>query len=226
MNQDIIHVYFMPGLAASSTIFEYIKLPESDFKIHLLEWQIPEENETLTNYALRMVNQITEKNVALIGVSFGGVLVQEMSKHLKIKRLIIISSIKSKKEMPKRMKIMRATKAFKLFPASLMGNMDVLAKYAFGETVKKRVALYKKYLSVTDPRYINWAVKEMICWNQNKAPENIIHIHGSLDNVFPYRHIKNCITIDKGTHIMILNKYRWFNEHLPELILEGSSESC
>jgi len=96
MNQDIIHVYFMPGLAASSTIFEYIKLPESDFKIHLLEWQIPEENETLTNYALRMVNQITEKNVALIGVSFGGVLVQEMSKHLKIKRLIIISSIKSK----------------------------------------------------------------------------------------------------------------------------------
>jgi len=66
----------------------------------------------------------------------------------------------------------------------------------------------------------------MICWKQDKPPENLIHIHGSLDNVFPYRHIKNCITVNKGTHIMVLNKYRWFNEHLPQLILEGSDESC
>ncbi len=226
MNQDIIHVYFMPGMAANPTIFEYIKLPENQFKIHWLEWQIPENNESLSNYAIRLSKQITEKNVALIGVSFGGVLVQEMSKHLDLKRLIIISSIKNKQEMPNRMKIMRATKAYKLFPVSLVGNIDLLAKYAFGETVKKRIELYKKYLSVTDPKYLNWAVKEMVCWEQNKSPENMIHIHGSLDNVFPYRHIKNCITVDKGTHVMVLNKYRWFNEHLPKLILEGSDTSC
>ena len=79
--------------------------------------------------------------------------------------------------MPNRLKVMRATKAYKLFPTSLIGNVDLLAKYAFGETVKKRVALYKKYLSVTDSRYLNWAVKEMVCWNQIKAPENMIHIH-------------------------------------------------
>tara|TARA_R110002012_G_scaffold319389_3_gene539817 strand:+ start:27063 stop:27743 length:681 start_codon:yes stop_codon:yes gene_type:complete len=226
MDQDIIHVYFMPGLAANPTIFEHIKLPERQFKIHWMEWQIPEDNETISDYALRLSKQITEKHVALLGVSFGGVLVQEMSKYLKLKRLIIISSIKSTHEMPNRMKIMSVTKAYKLFPASLLGNMDLLAKYAFGETVKKRVELYKKYLSVTDPKYINWAVKEMICWKQDKPPENLIHIHGSLDNVFPYRHIKNCITVNKGTHIMVLNKYRWFNEHLPQLILEGSDESC
>lgn len=225
MNQDIIHVYFMPGMAANPTIFEHIKLPEDTFKIHYLEWQIPENNETLSDYALRIAKQITENNIALIGVSFGGILVQEMSKHLILKRLIIISSIKNKQEMPNRMKIMRATKAYKLFPTSLIGNMDVLAKYAFGETVKKRVELYKKYLSVTDARYINWAVKQMVCWNQNKPPKNMIHIHGSNDNVFPFRHIKNCIVVENGTHIMVLNKYRWFNEHLPQLILEGSDKS-
>ena len=159
MNQDIIHVYFMPGMAANPTIFEYIKLPENQFKIHWLEWQIPENNESLSDYAIRLSKQITEKNVALIGVSFGGVLVQEMSKYLDLKRLIIISSIKNKQEMPNRMKIMRATKAYKLFPVSLVGNIDLLAKYAFGETVKKRIELYKKYLSVTDPKYLNWAVK-------------------------------------------------------------------
>ena len=41
MNQDIIHVYLMPGMAANPSIFEYIKLPEDQFKIHWLEWVIP-----------------------------------------------------------------------------------------------------------------------------------------------------------------------------------------
>ena len=33
-----IPVYFMPGLAASSIIFENIKLPEDTFEMHFLEW--------------------------------------------------------------------------------------------------------------------------------------------------------------------------------------------
>ena len=29
---------------------------------------------------------------------------------------------------------------------------------------------------------------------------------------------RNCIVIKGGTHIMIINKYKWFNENLPKLI--------
>jgi hypothetical protein len=32
-----IPVYFMPGLAASTAIFERIQLPVADFEVHLLE---------------------------------------------------------------------------------------------------------------------------------------------------------------------------------------------
>ena len=90
MNQDIIHVYLMPGMAASSKIFEYIELPKNQFKIHYLEWMLPSENESLSDYALRMTKNIKHNNCVLIGVSFGGVLVQEMSKYIDIKKLIII----------------------------------------------------------------------------------------------------------------------------------------
>ena len=38
-----IPVYFMPGLAASIAIFERIKLPESEFEMFFLEWEIPKE---------------------------------------------------------------------------------------------------------------------------------------------------------------------------------------
>ncbi|MGY0392760.1 alpha/beta hydrolase [Bizionia sp. KMM 8389] len=221
MSQDLIHVYLMPGMAANPTIFEYIKLPENQFKIHWLEWLIPETNETLQAYALRLTKEIKHDQVVLIGVSFGGVIVQEMSKLINLKRLIIISSIKSKNEMPTRMKFMRATKAYKVLPTSLVGNMDLIAKYAFGETITKRVALYKKFLSVTDTRYLNWAIKEMVTWEQDEPLKDVIHIHGDADTVFPYKYINNCIPVESGTHVMILNKYRWFNENLPKLILNG-----
>ena len=35
---------------------------------------------------------------------------------------------------------------------------------------------------------------------------NVIHIHGNKDEIFPIKYIKNCIVIEGGTHVMILNK--------------------
>ena len=62
MVQEIIHVYLMPGMAASPKIFEHIKLPENQFKIHLLEWIIPIDNESLSDYALRLSKHIEHIN--------------------------------------------------------------------------------------------------------------------------------------------------------------------
>ena len=83
MNQEIIPVYFMPGMAANPTIFEYIKLPEDRFKIYWLSWKIPLKNETLQEYAKRMCDDVKHDNPVLLGVSFGGILVQEMSKRVR-----------------------------------------------------------------------------------------------------------------------------------------------
>ena len=218
MASEIIHIYLMPGMAASPTIFEYIKLPEDKYKIHWLEWQIPGKDETLEEYAKRMCNFITEDNIVLLGVSFGGILVQEMSKFLNIKKLFVVSSIKSRHELPKRFKLLKITKAYKILPTQLVGNVDFLAKYAFGETIKKRVDLYKKYLSVNDKVYLDWSIKQVLCWSQDKPNPNAIYINGDNDSVFPHSCVGNCIVIKGGTHIMIINKYKWFNENLPKLI--------
>lgn len=100
----------------------------------------------------------------------------------------------------------------------MVSNVDLLAKFAFGETIKKRVKLYKKYLSVNDKTYLDWAIKQVVCWDQDEANSNAIYIHGDNDFVFPHSSDGNCIVIKGGTHIMIINKYKWFNENLPKLI--------
>ncbi len=216
-----IPVYFMPGLAASTSIFENIKLPEDQFEMVFLEWFLPNDKESIESYAKRMNENILHENPVLIGVSFGGILVQEMAKLIPTNKVIIISSVKSNTEFPPRLKMAKATKVYKILPTQLLANVELLVKYAFGSTiVKKRLKLYEKYLSVRDKKYLDWSIENVLLWPQKSADENTIHIQGDADEVFPIKNIQNCIVVKGGTHIMIINKFKWFNENLPKIILQ------
>jgi pimeloyl-ACP methyl ester carboxylesterase len=215
-----IPVYFMPGLAASSSIFERIILPESDFEMLLLEWEIPLDNETLPQYAKRMAKKILHPNPVLIGVSFGGILVQEMAKFIDARKVIIISSVKTNLEFPLRMKVAKTTKAYKLIPTNLLANVESLTQFSFGEKINQRLKLYEKFLRVRDKRYLDWAIEQIILWERTVVDESVVHIHGDADDVFPINQIQNCIVVKGGTHVMILTKYKWLNENIPKIILE------
>lgn len=219
MENNIIPVYLMPGMAAKPTIFDRIKLPEDQFEIFWLEWMIPEQNETLEHYAKRMIEKINHENPVLLGVSFGGILVQEMSKFMKLRKLIVVSSVKSRHELPKRMKIAKFMRAYKYAPTQLLSNLDVLKKYAFNAAISKRIELYKTYLAVNDKRYLDWALKEVLLWDQEEPVEDAIYIHGDKDAIFTNSCENDCIVVEGGTHIMIITKYKWFNKNLPKLIM-------
>lgn len=221
MPNDMIHVYFMPGMAANSSIFSQISLPPDIFEQHMLDWFVPEKGMSLTEYAKAMCSQVPHKDIVLVGVSFGGMLVQEMAKHISVRKVIVVSSVKLASELPKRMVFAKYTKIHKLLPTGLINNVELLAKYAFGETVTKRLELYEQYLSIRDKYYIDWSIDQIVNWNQTECPSNVVHIHGDKDSVFPFYHIKNCITVKNGTHTMIIHRYRWFNEHLPKIILDN-----
>ena len=210
----------MPGLAASSSIFERIELPKDTFEMHLLEWFLPNKNETLESYAKRMAEKVKHDNAVLIGVSFGGVLVQEMAQFLNLKKLIIVSSVKCNAELPRRLKLAKTTKAYKLLPTGLMQDVELLTKYAFGDVLKKKLKLYEQYLHRREKDYLDWAIEQMVCWDRAEVDAKVIHIQGDADEVFPVKNIKNFINIKGGTHLMILNRFRWFNQNLPKIILD------
>lgn len=225
MNNPKIPVYCMPGLAASSLIFERINLPQEIFEIHYLEWELPIGAEPLSDYAKRMSEKITEPNPVLIGVSFGGILVQEMAAFLNPQKTIIISSVKSNFEFPRRMKVAKTTKAYKLIPTAIFSNLEKLSVFSFGKLVTQRLKLYEKFLSVRDIHYLDWAIERIILWDRTLVDKSVIHIHGDADEVFPIKYIQNCIVVKGGTHIMILTKYKWLNENLPAIILGTFSET-
>jgi hypothetical protein len=213
----------MPGMAASPSIFKDIRLPEETFESFWLEWFVPDKGMTLEEYALIMCKSIRHADPVLIGVSFGGFIVQEMARHMKARKVIIISSVKQSSELPRRLLFARFTKIHKLLPTGLVNNVEILSKYAFGENLGKRLKLYEQYLSMRDTTYIDWSINQIVNWTQNEPLAGLVHIHGEKDAVFPIQYIKNCITVKNGTHTMIIHRYKWFNERLPAIILEERS---
>lgn len=210
----------MPGLAANPMIFERIKLDDALFDVHYLEWELPKYKEVLEDYAKRMALYVKKENAVLIGVSFGGILVQEMAKFLNVQKVIIISSVKSKLEFPKRIHFARKTLVYKLIPIRLILSFGKLAQFVFGEKMSHRMQLYDTFLSVRDIYYLKWSIEKVVLWNRSRVDERVIHIHGDKDNMFPIQNIRKCVVVEGGTHVMIYTKYRWFNANLPAIILD------
>ncbi|WP_370398484.1 alpha/beta hydrolase [Tenacibaculum dicentrarchi] len=209
------HLYFVPGLGANTKIFEYLNLSKEKFELHFLEWLLPISiDESIEAYARRMCENIHHENPILIGVSFGGIMVQEMSKIISCEKVILISSIKNNKELPKRLKLAYITGVYKLFPSKIIANIEHYERYFFNDYLKKRAELYKIYLSKRDENYLQWSVYNVLHWQQSETLSNTTHIHGTDDEVFPAKNLQNYIKIEKGTHIMILNKAKTISEIL------------
>ncbi len=216
-----IPVYFIPGLAASSKIFEWITLPGDQFEQVPLEWELPLKGESLRDYCIRYSKLIRHENPVLVGVSFGGLIVQELARLMPVRRVIIISSAKCIGEYPRKFRLGKTTRLYKLMPVRLLIHLEKLARFHFWPGVDHRLQLYKRYLGVRDRHYWEWAISCVINWDRTEPDPDVIHIHGDHDHIFPFRYIKNCIPIKGGTHIMLVTRYKWFNENLPKLILDG-----
>tara|TARA_B100000575_G_scaffold240473_1_gene203234 strand:- start:1908 stop:2582 length:675 start_codon:yes stop_codon:yes gene_type:complete len=213
-------IYLMPGMAASPKIFEFIKFP-AEYRIVYLKWIKPNVNETLKSYAKRMSFFINDDKPVLIGVSFGGILVQEISKHIKLKKLIIVSSVKSNVELSLSMKFAKKTGVYHLLPLNWIDDLEKILLFVFGPSIKAKVEAYKKYLSERDPDYLKWSINQILNWKQTNYDKNIVHIHGEKDKVFPVKYLeksKNFIIIKGGTHAAILRDNKWFSENLPLII--------
>jgi len=213
-------LYLMPGMAASPRIFEFINLSEF-FEVVCLSWITPEDEESIVDYAKRMCLRIQHKDPILLGVSFGGILVQEMAKHISCDKVVVVSSIKSFKELPLSMILSKKTNAHKLLPTQWVKNLESLAFFVFGSSIERKVGLYQKYLSERDPKYLKWAIHTLVNWEQEVFDPEVIHIHGEKDSMFPINNIIKTPylhSLPDGTHAMILAKHQWFNTELPKLL--------
>jgi hypothetical protein len=101
---------------------------------------------------------------------------------------------------------------------STFNNFFKFLKYSKIDKIYKRINLADRYLTVRDKDYLKWSINCLLNWDQEITLDNIVHIHGNLDHIFPIKYIKDSIVIENGRHEMIITRAKWFNQNLIKII--------
>lgn len=148
-----ITVYFISGMCYNCKVFDKLRLPKG-YKKAYIEWFIPSPDESLSEYAHKMAKTIdTSRPFILIGYSFGAVIMQEMTLFLKPEKCVIISSFKSKREIPILFQAVRKVNLMEFMPKRLFSSTDFITN-AFNRLVYNASnSDLAEYMTVTDPIY-------------------------------------------------------------------------
>jgi pimeloyl-ACP methyl ester carboxylesterase len=211
-------IFLIPGLGADTRIYNNIEFGDNQ-DIIPVDWIEPNKHDTLNTYAQKLIHQyfITDNSI-VIGNSLGGMIVIEIAKQVRLNKVILISSIKTKNEAPFYFKIFRTLPLQKLIPGALIQRLGTLVKPIFGNMSDQHAWLFKDMLNKTSPKFMEWAMTAALHWDNEIIPPNVYHIIGDKDLVFNYKNIRNATIIENGTHIMIFDKARQINKLLKDIL--------
>ena len=214
------HIYCISGFGADEQMFS--KLTFNGYEVHHLKWLIPDKNESLVSYAHRMADQLLHSNVILVGLSFGGMMSIEISKLIPVKAVILISSIKSFHEMPNWMKFAGRLNLHKIIPLRSGKLTYHFQNNNLGVETPEEIKIAQAYRKNVNQQYTDWAIDIILKWKNEWQPPRLFHIHGRADRIFPIKKIKNCMSIQTGTHFMIMNRSREVNAAIQKVLAQLS----
>jgi pimeloyl-ACP methyl ester carboxylesterase len=211
-------LYLFSGLGADSRVFMNLDL--SGYNVNYIKWISPNEKEFIEDYAKRLVSQIKTSKPTLIGLSFGGMVAIEVSKLIGYNKLIIVSSVKTRNELPSYFRIAGTLGLHKLAPLRQFKKPSKLTNWLFGVTDPQDIELLNSIMQDTDLPFFKWAVDRIVNWNNTTGRDRLYHIHGGQDRILPNRFLKSRILIEKGGHLMILNMANDVSVKLREILLK------
>lgn len=199
-------VYFVSGLGADERVFRFLDLPGVE-KV-FIKWLPPGPREPLVAYCRRLLAQIdVSQPVNLVGISFGGMVCQELARLVPCRRVVLISSIKSPREMDWKLRLVACTRLHRAVPPRLLKWSNLLtANYYFGPETPAEAALLRQIIQDTDPQFMQWAIAEIMTWPQQPPVPGVAHLHGSHDRIFPAAPIQNATILPGAGHFLIVNR--------------------
>lgn len=204
-----MRILLIPGLGYDCRIFDHLEL--SDVSVEHLNWIAPKPKELLHDYALRLFatcKPSSEKTI-IIGHSLGGVVAQEIASVHPIEKVILISSIKSRKELPLSFKLIQPLRFDVLFTKEISIQTIQFWGTSHGFETPAEKELFKSMVGQHSNSYLQWALRALSSWEEpkNLMSTKIVQIHGTKDKTLPYSLIENPdYTINEGTHICVLKK--------------------
>ncbi len=198
----MIPIYLISGIGADERIFRKLNL--QGYELKFIQWIPPFPNETIQDYSIRLSAQINTSDPIIIGFSLGAIIAVEISHYLKAEKTIIISGIKSYKQMPVLYKIAGILKIDKLIPSCFYKHSTFIAKLFFATGSKNDQSLIGSIINHTDTNFLKWAIHGCLQWRTKMDLKNCIQIHGSADRILPIKYIQADYIIQNGSHLLLM----------------------
>ncbi|MES2788002.1 MAG: alpha/beta hydrolase [Planctomycetota bacterium] len=193
-----IPIYLFPGMSAQFPIFHKLipLLPTST----VIQYPTPASGESLSHFAHRIA-ELLPSDCFVAGVSFGGIVAQEVARVIRARACFLISSIRGLHELPPWLRVWRwigTTNCQRL----LNGVGRVAALFPAGLCTRSTLRLRK--LSGASGVWYRWATSAVLGWQPQRTPPDVplIQIHGDADMTFPIRYTNPDIMVPNGLHAL------------------------
>ncbi len=195
-------IYAIPGLGTTEKLYANTVIPGVEIKV--LHWPLPEKQDTMQSYARKFLPQInTSEPFCLLGVSFGGMLCTELSHIISPEKLFLVSTSKTRDELPWFIRFFKHIPIHKLLPEKQHRKMAYQGRWIVGFG-KAYIPEFLGMVNSMAENYFQNCINIIVNWNGTRLPKSAIHIHGDRDKLLKYKFVKADHTISGGSHAMIV----------------------
>ena len=196
-------VYLIPGLGADHRLFDRLQLP--GHRMVKLDWPEMPPGSTLSDFARALAGQVdATRPHALLGVSMGGMVAQELASITHSQQVIIISSWKGAHEMPPHLKLLRGTHPERVLNKTFMKRSMPIMRWQMGVEKPEEVELLDRFMELHPLEQLRIQIAACLEWQGPQAPVGpLTHIHGDKDHLMPLSSIKDAVTVKGGGHFMV-----------------------
>ena len=212
-------IYLLPGMGTDQQLFA---LQRSKFpQVIVPEWLTPEKKESLSHFSRRMAASLNESGPCLVGgVSFGGLVALEMAQYLDARACVLISSLKSPRELPLWARI--AGPAAWLLPQKADRWISRLGHWGLrilGPVAPPSLRAFLRHLSKTKAPMLKWACEATVGWRGAEVvPCPIYQLHGAADPIFPRRWLTPDRIVAGGGHVLPLTHPFVVNDFIQSVV--------
>ena len=205
--------FFISGLGADEKAFS--KLGDFGTNKIFIEWLKNHDKESLHSYCQRLIDQNNiQQGDLLVGLSFGGLIAQQIAEIVGIDKVILISSFRTKDDL-KRL----AYKLHKLIPnakSDLVANL--VANFLNSGTSSSR-SIIQEMVKSTDMILMNWSIEKIYQQDHELAPSiTKVNLIGTKDRIVKSWSNDTTHLIEGGSHFMVYEQAETVSRIIRELV--------
>jgi len=198
-------IIFFSGMGGDEHAFQYLDLGDI-IPVHV-PWQDPEPEETFPHYVLRLSADVAIKPTdILLGLSMGGLAVQEVAAAFPVKSVILISSLRSGETLQPLFTAAQNLHLVNLVQKDLLRTTIVAGAKLLKPMLQERKKVILDMLDQFSGTYYKWAMNAVLNWKGANVSCPLFHVHGDKDELFPISLVKDATIIKGGNHLMITAK--------------------